>query len=192
MTATLVAARRTNRMAIRSAERAEARQMHALISASVDEGHLLPRTLDELTVHAERFVVATRRARIIGCAELASLSPQVAEVRSLAVAPEARGSGIGIAIVAELGRRARHEGFETLCAFTHAPAYFTQMGFSIVPHDWLTEKIATDCVKCPRFRQCGRYAMLVPINGSATPWSARQAASPAGDGRRGIPASPRV
>ena len=60
--------------------------------------------------------------------------------------------------------RARREGFEKLCAFTHAPGYFIQMGFSIVPHLWLPEKIFTDCVKCPLFRQCGQYAMVVPLD----------------------------
>ena len=66
-------------------------------------------------------------------------------------------------IVDELRRRARREGFEKLCAFTHAPGYFIHMGFSIVPHLWLPEKIFTDCVKCPQFRQCGQYAMVVPL-----------------------------
>ena len=60
-------------------------------------------------------------------------------------------------------RLARRHGFEKLCAFTHAPGYFIQMGFSIVPHLWLVEKVFTDCVKCSRFRQCGQYAMVVLI-----------------------------
>ena len=42
--------------------------------------------------------------------------------------------------------------------------YFIHMGFSIVPHLWLTEKVFTDCVKCPQFRQCGQYAMVVPLD----------------------------
>jgi N-acetylglutamate synthase-like GNAT family acetyltransferase len=66
-------------------------------------------------------------------------------------------------IVEELRRRARREGFEKLCAFTHAPGYFIQMGFSIVPHIWLLEKLTTDCVKCPLFRTCGQYAMVIPL-----------------------------
>ena len=37
------------------------------------------------------------------------------------------------------------------------------MGFSIVPHSWLLEKITTDCLKCPLFRACGQYAMIVPL-----------------------------
>jgi amino-acid N-acetyltransferase len=151
------------RIAVRSAKASEAKALHALISANLEEGHLLPRTMDEIAAHASRFVVATRARRIVGCAELAALSPMVGEVRSLAVGREERGQGLGTMIVDELRRRARREGFEKLCAFTHAPAYFIQMGFSIVPHTWLLEKVTTDCVKCPLFRNCGQYAMVVPV-----------------------------
>jgi len=80
----------TRRTLLRSATRADARKVHALITANLEEGHLLPRTLEEVTVHVERFVVATRGRTIVGCAELAPLSPQVAEVRSLAVDGRAR------------------------------------------------------------------------------------------------------
>ena len=149
---------------LRTAAATDARRLYTLIQANLAEGHLLPRTLDELTVHASRFVVAVRARKIVGCAELAPLSAQVAEVRSLAVDASARGGRVGIAIVDELRRRARREGFDKLCAFTHAPAYFIHMGFSIVPHLWLAEKVFTDCVKCPQFRQCGQYAMVVPLD----------------------------
>jgi len=156
--------RQPSRITLRTGETADAKKLHALIQANLEEGHLLPRTLGELTVRANRFVVAVRGRKIVGCAELAPLSPHVAEVRSLAVDANARGSRVGVAIVDELRRRARREGFEKLCAFTHAPSYFIHMGFSIVPHLWVTEKIFTDCVKCPQFRQCGQYAMVVPLD----------------------------
>ncbi len=90
-----------------------------------------------------------RGKKIVGCAELAPLSAQVAEVRSLAVDAKERGNGVGSMLVDELRRRAHEEGFDKLSAFTHAPGYFSQMGFSIVPHVWMPEKIFTDCVKCP-------------------------------------------
>lgn len=150
-------------LTLRTATELEAKKLHALISANLEEGRLLPRTLAELTVRARRFVVAVRARRIIGCAELAPLSSHVAEVRSLAVDAAERGHKVGVMLVEELRRRARREGFEKLCAFTHAPGYFINMGFSIVPHSWLLEKVFTDCVKCPHFRQCGQYAMVVPI-----------------------------
>ena len=152
------------RIAVRTAGAAQAPKLHALISANLEEGHLLPRALDELVVHAERFAIAVRGKKIVGCAELAPLSPRVAEVRSLAVDRLDRSRGVGTLLVDELRRRARHEGFEKLCAFTHAPGYFIQMGFSIVPHLWLPEKIFTDCVRCPHFRQCGQHAMIVSLD----------------------------
>jgi amino-acid N-acetyltransferase len=155
---------RKARVTLRSATPGEAKKLHALITANLEEGHLLPRTLGELAIHAERFVVAVKARKIVGCAELAPLSPHVAEVRSLAVDSAARGSRVGVMIVDELRLRARREGYEKLCAFTHAPRYFIHMGFSIVPHLWLTEKVFTDCVKCPQFRQCGQYAMVVPLD----------------------------
>src|SRR5439155_17853190 len=92
----------------------------------------------------------------------------VAEVRSLAVAAKERGRGIGTMLVLELRRRARLEGFEKVCAFTHEPGYFIQMGFSIVPHLWLPEKIFADCVKCRHFRRYGQYAMVVPVEAVAS------------------------
>jgi amino-acid N-acetyltransferase len=153
------------RVSIREAEPSHAPTLHALIAANLEEGHLLPRSLDELVLHAGRFVVAVRGRKIIGCAELAPLSPQVAEVRSLAVEAQERSRGVGGLLVNELRRRARRHGFDKLCAFTHTPGYFSQMGFSIVPHLWLPEKIFTNCVTCPQFRRCGQYAMVAPLEG---------------------------
>jgi N-acetylglutamate synthase-like GNAT family acetyltransferase len=132
----------------------------------------LPRSLGELKVHAPRFLVATapqsRRSAtetIVGCAELAPLSASVAEVRSLVVARSARARGIGRRLVDELRRSARREGFDRLCAFTHDAGYFVRKGFSIVPHEWVPEKIARDCCGCALFRACGQHAVLLPLEG---------------------------
>src|SRR6202163_3842714 len=122
------------RLTLRSAVSSPAPKLHALISGSLAEGRLRPRTLAELVVHAERFVVAIRGRRIIGCAELAPLSQHVAEVRSLVVDAGARGAGVGAMLVGELRQRARRGGFEKLSAFTHRPGYFIRLGFSMVPH----------------------------------------------------------
>ena len=151
------------RITLRTGSASDARRLHALVVASQAEGHLLPRTLAEVTQHVGRFVIAVRSRTIVGCAELAPLSPQVAEVRSLVVDPAARSHGVGGMIVDELRARGRREGFDKLCAFTHAPGYFMPMGFSIVPHLWVAEKVSTDCVKCPLFRRCGQYAMVLPL-----------------------------
>jgi len=149
---------------LRAALPADAPALHALIAAHLEEGRLLPRTLDELTVHAPRFVVAVSGDRIVGCAELAPLSASVAEVRSLVVSAEARQLGVGVRMIEALGARARSEGYTRLCAFAHDPAFFVHRGFSIVPHTWVPEKIAHDCVTCPLFRNCGQYAIVMDLD----------------------------
>lgn len=160
---------RTRRPTLRTATAADAPQIHALIGRHAEEGRLLPRRLDELTLHADRFVVASARDRVVACGELAPLSLSVGEIRSFVVDEAVRHVGLGQRIVNELRRRARVDGFDRLCAFTHAPSYFAKLGFSIVPHTWLPEKIATDCSACSLFRHCGQFAMLLDLDPVAQP-----------------------
>ena len=152
-------------IAFRAATAADAKALFRLIDAHKAEGHLLPRREEDLVSNAPRFIVALRRGAIVGCAELAPLSGRVAEVRSLVVNGSARGLGIGRALVSELQRRARRDGFESVCAFTHDAGFFVRLGFSLVPHSWVPEKIALDCVRCPEFRRCGQHAVVLSIGG---------------------------
>lgn len=136
----------------------------ALVTAHLDEGHLLPRSLEELRLHAHRFVVCDGvSGELAACAELAPLSKTVAEVRSLVVAREYRSVGLGHRLVAELRTRAKTLGFDTLTAFTHDARFFVRQGFSIVPHVWVPEKIMTDCAGCPLFRKCEQFAVVLPL-----------------------------
>ena len=166
---------------MRSATAGDAPALHALIAAHLEEGRLLPRSLDELAVHAPRFVVAVHPSadgdRIVGCAELAPLSQTVAEVRSLVVSRDARRLGLGVRMVEDLAARARRDGFTRLCAFAHDPAFFVRRGFSIVPHTWVPEKIAHDCNACPLFRNCGQYAIVLELDRSASVLTNRRTAN---------------
>lgn len=152
-----------NMVTFRRALGPDAGDIHRLISENLEVGHLLPRTFDDIIEHAPRFVVAEHDGRVIACAELAPLSRTVAEVRSLVVDQEARGNQIGPRLVTELAREGAARGFATLCAFTHQPSHFVRMGFTIVPHVWIPEKIAHDCTSCPLFRRCGQYAVTLPL-----------------------------
>ena len=152
---------------MRQANAADAPALHALIASHSSEGHLLPRSLDELERHATRFVVCDVDGELMACAELAPLSSRVAEVRSLVVSRDFRRVGLAARLIGELRARARAAGFETLCAFTHDARFFVRQNFSIVPHLWLPEKITTDCLACPLFRRCQQYAMVLPLQAVA-------------------------
>jgi len=149
--------------AIRTAGASDVDAIHRLVSDHLTEGRLLPRSRDEIANHVARFLVAVHDGRVVGCADLAPLSRRVAEVRSLVVDHGARSWGIGRQLVKELERRALVSGFESFTAFTHTPGYFVQLGFSIVPHTWVPEKIEADCRTCAQFRSCGQYAVMLPL-----------------------------
>ena len=167
-------------LAIRPATAADAGAVHALISAHTQEGRLLPRDLPEIARHVSRFAVCEVGGVVKACAELAPLSPRLAEVRSLVVAKDVRRAGLAARLVGELRDRARAAGFESLCAFTHEAQFFVRQNFSIVPHVWLPEKVTTNCLSCALYGTCGQHAMLLPLlempHYAATPSPARRVA----------------
>ena len=148
---------------IRVATPDDAVAIDALVREHQVEGHLLPRTVDDIRARASRFVVGESDGGIVACAELAPLSAKVAEVRSLVVADSVRRSGLATRLINQLRTRAKAAGFVTLTAFTHDPHVFIRQDFSIVPHVWVPEKLAKDCGTCSLFRQCGQYAMVVNL-----------------------------
>ena len=180
------ARKRRKAISLRAATPADAPALHALVASHLEEGRLLPRQLDELTVHAPRFVAAVESSaageRIVGCAELAPLSQSVAEIRSLVVDKDVRRLGLGEQMVEALATRARRDGYAKLCAFAHEPAFFVRRGFSIVPHTWVPEKIAHDCNSCALFRSCGQYAIVLDLDRAVMPTQIRANAH-----KRGVP-----
>ena len=171
-TATMVtsaadAAAGSDTVAIRPAGADEAPILFQLITDNLEVGHLLPRPLGEVVLHVPRFLVAAGPDGIAGCAELARLGPRVAEVRSLVVSAGHRRHGIGTLLLNAIVARAREQGYPRLCAFTHDPRPFIRIGFSIVPHQWVPEKIATDCHDCVWFRRCRQYAVILDLQPKA-------------------------
>ena len=160
VTHTVPSATQVAEACVREATPADAAAIHALVTEHIVEGHLLPRSLEEIRAHVHRFLVAVQDDRLVGCGELAPLGDDVSEIRSLIVSREIRRSGLGAEIIRRLEQRATSLGSQRLCAFTHCPSYFVHQGFSIVPHVWLPEKILTDCHSCPHFRRCGQYAVV--------------------------------
>ena len=158
----------TDGITLRCATPADAAAIHRLIAENLEAGHLLPRSTSDIEEHSFRFVVAESDGRVVGCAELARLSEEVAEVRSLVVDHAFRGRQIGGALVAQVAAAGVDAGFATLCAFTHEPGLFVRLGFSLVPHVWVPEKIAHDCNGCALFRRCGQYAVTFPLRAGAS------------------------
>ena len=113
----------------RIATAADAPAIVALIERNVPSGELLPRSAAFVSANAHSFVVAERAGRIVGCVHLDEYAPSLAEIRSLAVAPEAQGAGIGVALVAALERLAQVRDYATLFAVSNNDVFFRRRGY---------------------------------------------------------------
>ena len=115
---------------VRSAAAADVEAILALIDLNVPSGELLPRTADFVTLNADHFLVAERNGRVVGCVHLEEYAPSLAEVRSVAVSPDAEGAGVGVAVVEALERLARVRGYTTLFAVSNSGDFFRRRGYA--------------------------------------------------------------
>ena len=169
-------------MRARRARISDAASILELIAHYSDQGLLLARTEEEIRRNIGHFLVQTNSRQVVGCLSLEKYSADLAEIRSVAVHPEACGCGIGAKLIAFALEEARQSGIARVFAVTHAPQFFERQGFLASPRKLLTEKIERDCCTCVKRQSCKLVAviatvlperiMLTILGESATPMSA--------------------
>jgi N-acetylglutamate synthase-like GNAT family acetyltransferase len=154
---------------VRVARSSDVAAVHRVVSHYAGEELLLPRTEDEIREHIGRFLVLVERNQdgeaILGCVALEPYGADLAEIRSLAVAPEARGHGynVGDQLMQAALDTARRRRIARLFAVTHRPEFFSRYGFVAGPRQQVAEKIARDCATCSRERSCTLVATVAVI-----------------------------
>jgi amino-acid N-acetyltransferase len=140
-----------------------------VIAHYAGEGLLLPRTEAEIREHIRRFLVLIEKRngeeRVLGCVALEPYGPDLAEVRSLAVTPDARGQGynVGDRLMKAALDTARRRKIARLFAVTHRPEFFSRYGFRPGPRQAVREKVERDCVGCPKERKCTLVATVAIV-----------------------------
>lgn len=114
---------------IRPVTRVDLSQLAEFIGPFVEEGRLLPRTTDELEELVYNGFIAEVDGRLIGFAALEIYSRKLAEIRSLAVATEFQGRGIGRLLVDQCVDRARKRDVLEVMAITSSEVFFRSCGF---------------------------------------------------------------
>ena len=161
-------------VAVRKASMRDIPAILALINSYAADGVMLPRTEFEMSENIRDFSCAYDGDRLLGCAALHFYTPQTAEVRSLAVWPDAKQHGVGRALVAALEAEAVDNGLESIFAFTYVPGFFARLAFQEVERGELPLKVWKDCLRCSKFQSCDEIAVLKYLchPGTQTSWIA--------------------
>ncbi|MBW1989918.1 MAG: N-acetyltransferase, partial [Deltaproteobacteria bacterium] len=133
---------------IRKARVQDVRAIHRLLQDFAVEGKLLPRPLSALYDHLRDYAVAVdpETGLVTGCCALQICWEDMAEVRSLAVARDYWGKGIGNRLLEWALKEAEEYGITRVFALTYEPEFFERYGFMEVDKAELPQKIWQDCL----------------------------------------------
>ncbi|MWC27531.1 N-acetyltransferase [Paenibacillus sp. MMS18-CY102] len=135
-----------------------------LISGYAEKGIMLPRSREALKRLIGTFVVAEVEGVIVGCGSLCQLGKDLVEIRSLGITDGYKGFGIGSKLVDKLIEQAREQNLTKVMALTYEDRFFVKNGFNVVDKEIFPEKVWTDCVNCPKQKNCDEIAVLKVLN----------------------------
>ncbi len=128
---------------VRRAARADAGSILELVSQYAAQGLMLPRTLEQIAVRIDNYVVAVdATGDVVACAALEEYSPSLAEVSSVAVAPSQHGRGLGSQVVLGVERLARARDIEELFALSLTDNFFLSLSYKPTTISRYPEKLA--------------------------------------------------
>jgi len=151
-------------LTIRKAELRDVPALFQMINHYAAQRIVLPRALVELYENVWEFTVAEQDGVIVGCAALKFYSAELAEVRSLCVAPGGTNRGLGRALSEQILDEAERYGVKTVFALTLASDFFSKLGFRAVPRERFPTKVWRDCLACPKYFQCDEKAMALDLD----------------------------
>ena len=131
-----------------------------LINGYAAKGVMLPRTEFEMSEAIRDFSVVTSGGALLGCGALHFYSPQVAEIRSLAVHERAKTHGVGRRLVEALVQEGQDFDLDAVFAFTYVVEFFNKVGFQVVERGVLPLKAWKDCLRCAKFQACDEVAVI--------------------------------
>ncbi|NOZ49886.1 MAG: GNAT family N-acetyltransferase [Chloroflexi bacterium] len=145
---------------IRAAIAADVQGICELVNDFAARHLMLPRTPQQVRHVLGDFLVIEDAGQVVGCGYLAYLRADLVEIRSLAVAADLHGHGVGGRLLERLVCAAQERGVHHVCALTLAPEFFLRHDFRRVDRWSISPKIWGECVYCPKFHACDEIAVL--------------------------------
>ena len=151
---------------IRNARMDDIKKIYALLNHFANKGLLLGRSLSSLYDQLRDFLVYEVQKNgepgtVVGVCSLHVCWENLAEIRSLAIAEEYQGQGIGRQLVQTCIREADELGINRVFTLTYQPGFFKKLGFINIDKNELPHKVWSDCIHCPKFPDCNEEAMVL-------------------------------
>lgn len=147
-------------MQLRNAIIKDIPHIQSLINHYASQGLMLPRSLNSLYGGIQELIVAEKEGTLAGVGALHVVWDDLAEIRSLAIAPQYAKNGLGSRIVNALVEKAAALGVPKVFTLTYQPGFFAKCGFHEIAKEELPNKIWKDCLDCIKFPNCDETAML--------------------------------
>lgn len=144
----------------RKAQISDVDMMHRVVNEYATQGLMLPRARSVFYEFLRDFTVAESEGEFLGAGALHIYWADLAEIRSLAIAPKALGRGIGKALVEQLVAEAKALQLAQVFALTYQPGFFEKCGFHPIDKNALPQKVWQDCIHCPQFPNCDEVALI--------------------------------
>ncbi len=133
--------------------------IHRLLQGFAGKGLLLGRSISSLYDHLRDFIVYDEEG-IQGVCALHISWDNLAEIRSLAVAEEMQGRGVGKMLVASCLDEAKSLEIDKVFVLTYQAGFFRKLQFVDIEKNELPHKIWSDCLQCPKFPDCDEDALI--------------------------------
>ena len=149
-------------MMLRYAKTDDAESICSLINYYAERGLMLHRSMESAYNSLREFQVACDDDnRVVGCAAVDIFWSDLAEVKSVAVAPDSVGQGIGGKLLKAAIKDACRIGVKRLFTLTYEQTFFERQGFEVIDRHSLPEKVWRECLACPKSEACDEIAMML-------------------------------
>jgi amino-acid N-acetyltransferase len=132
---------------IRRARTADIRGIRELVAPLAERRVLVSKEVVTYYEAVQEFRVAEVGGRIVGCGALHVMWEDLAEVRTLAVASDQLGTGLGGRILDELVAEARELGVSRLFCLTFETHFFERHGFTAIEGQAVTPEVYAELLR---------------------------------------------
>ncbi len=145
---------------IRKAKIKDINQIQNLINFFAKKDLMLARSLNELYENIRDFWAYEEKGKVLGCAALHISWNDLAEIKSVAVAKNKQGKGIGQGLIQACLEEAKFLGAKQIFVLTYRSDFFKKFGFKRIKNSELPHKIWAECINCCKFPNCQEVAMI--------------------------------